>query len=222
MSHTSDDPYAPPPENNAGGQQPQYGQNPPQYGQNPTQPQYGQNPPQYGQNPPQYGQSPTQPQYGQQPGYPAAPGYDQGQYPYGGYGQGQPAGPVGRPGTLLAASILTWIGSGLGILVGLVLMVASGSSEFRDQLDDVEPGAVAAIGGIILAVCVVSALMAFFAFKGHRWAVIVLTVLGALFMLGAISSLAQGNGGGIVSLAWIGAAVGLFWATPSRQFYARR
>ena len=227
MSHPSDDPFAPPP----AGQQPNHDQGPPaaqpQYGQNPPAPQYGQNPPapQYGENPaPAYGQNPAQP-YGSAPQYGAAPAYGQQPYPYagGGYpGQpGYPAGPVGRPGTLIAASVLTWVGSAFGLLFGLIMTAASGSTELSDELDNADTGAIAAAGGLVAAFCVLAIVMAVFAFKGKMWATIVLTVLGGLLLLGGVVSLAQGEPTGVISIAWIGAAIGMFWATPSREYYKR-
>ena len=102
---------APPPQQQAYGQQPQqppqqqpYGQPPQQpYGQQPQQP-YGQPPQQYGQQPQPYGQQPQQPygqpppQYGQQPQQP----YGQQPQPYGQqpYGQQpqQPQYPQAPPG----------------------------------------------------------------------------------------------------------------------------
>src|SRR4051794_35014441 len=99
-----------------------------QYGQQPGQPEYGQQPGQYGQPPPGQPQSgqpqPGQPQYGApsnpygQPGQPqyGAPSNPYGQpYPQTAYNTVPTSG--GRPGTVIAASVLGYVQAGL-LLIG--------------------------------------------------------------------------------------------------------
>src|SRR5699024_2745025 len=130
--------YPNPPEQQPG-QQPGYGQPGHQPGQ--PQPGYGQPQGQPGQPQPGYGQQP-----GQQPGQYAAPGQ------YGGPGQppsapqagypapGAPAyshpaiDPDKRHGGVVAAAIMTWVGSGLMVLVGIGLLAAGGSPDVLDTL----------------------------------------------------------------------------------------
>lgn len=241
MSSPSHDPYAPPPEGSSPyGQQPvheqstqavpipEFGQQQPTYG-DPNAPQYGQpqgGAPQYGAPQQQYGQAPVygQQPYGAAPQYGQAPAYGAPQYgqPYGAYGA---PGPVGRPGTLIAASVINWIGSSFGLLIGIVIMAASGTQEFQDEFgsNDVTAGALVAVGLIMTFLCLASLVLSIFAFQGKRWAVIALTVLGGIFLLGGIAGMASGSGGGgLLGMAWVGLSIGLYWATTSQAYYRSR
>ncbi|YAL82701.1 hypothetical protein ACMYYO_12305 [Dermacoccaceae bacterium W4C1] len=172
---------------------------------------------------PQYGQQPygSQPQYGQQP-YGSQPQY--GQQPYGSQPQyGQQYGPVGRPGTLIAASIMNWVGSALWLVIAVIIIVAA--------LADAEgiDGAAVAFGLVMAIVPALSFIGSLAAWKGSLWGPIVLSVLGGLlllfFFVGTFALAAEGNGGSaafILIVAYLITALVLYWVTPSQGYYASR
>lgn len=157
----SQDPYGQQQGQSPYGGQPSYGQSP--YGQAP----YGQDP--YGQNP--YGQNP----YGQNP---------YGQNPY-----GQPGGQPGRrPGTVTAAAVTSFIGSGLALVGCLFLFALAGNGDFVDGFKEAAGGGISDSDvtffirlfsgpGLILAVAAL--VVTPFVLKRRGWARITLTVLAA-------------------------------------------
>lgn len=187
----------------------------PQYGQptSPSQP----GPGSYGQ-PSHYPQPGQYPQAGQNP----QPGqYQPGQYqPAGGPG-GPPRGP--RPGTVIGASVMAWVGSALMILLGVVFLLAGAldpaelglSADEAAIIQDFATifGAVALIWGLLVVV------MAALAFRGANWARWVLIVLGGLAILGSLINIISGAVAAIASLLWVGAAVALLLAPQSRAWF---
>jgi hypothetical protein len=197
--------------------------------QQPGQPQQ----PQHPQQP-----QPAQPEQGQgyPPGYPpSAPGYP------GGYGYGYPGGyygypppPVGdpnrRPGQVVAAHVLTWIGSAFGLLTGAVFLVAAGNPELitmvREQLagrnfDEAEFVSMLRIAGVLtalwsLAVLVVSV----FSWRRLRWAAILLTAMGAGYVLVQLVALFTGQVAVLFTIVWVAAVLALLWVPAARQWYA--
>ena len=168
----------------------------------------------------------SNPQYpGQPEQYPSGGAYPGGQYPagsgYGSYGE-RPA--PSRPGTLLAGCILTWVGSALGLLLGIGLLALSGSKDLFDAFpdstarDDAE--LIAQTTGVLLIVsCLLALLFSILAFAGKRWAAIALTALGALWILLAIYGLVTGGGGSsALPIVWIGLSVGLVMAASKEWF----
>ncbi|YAL82700.1 hypothetical protein ACMYYO_12300 [Dermacoccaceae bacterium W4C1] len=233
--HSSSDPYGQPGPSQSSGQQGQYGQPGPsqssgQYGQpGPSQSsgQYGQPGPsqssgQYGQQ----GQYGSAPQYGQanQP-YGAAPQYDSGQQYYGG-GYGQQA-PQGRPGTVVAACVMSWIGGALMLGLGLLFALMSGTQSFQDSIQDSAPeigddAQALGIGiGIFMLVWALLVIVpAIFVWKGKLWATIILTVLGGIYLLLGIVGIA-GNPAALLSVLYVGGVLALLWLRPSQDFYRR-
>src|SRR5690606_34611289 len=141
------------------GQQPGYGQQPyPQQGA----PQYGA--PQYGA--PQYGA----PQYG-------APQYGAPQYGAPQYGQPYGSGPVRRPGQVTAAAAITWVCSGLVLVLSVLLLVAGLANsdaiydEFRAQgapsnLSEQDLRNVLVSTGVVMLIwCISAIVLAFFVFR---------------------------------------------------------
>lgn len=207
----------PQPDQPYGGQAPQHpgGYGPPDANP-PGAPNYGA--PSYGA--PGYG-APGQPPAA--PGQaPMAPGYGApGEYG-GGYGQ---AAVVRRPGTVTAGAILTWVGCGLMMILGLILAVAGGSlglSEAFGEMTGAATGIMVGVGVFVVIAGLIPLLLSIFAFRGSKGSLIGLTVVGALWVLLLLFSLVNSDnpGGGIVSILWIGGATALFWA--GRAWYDAR
>jgi hypothetical protein len=193
------------------GQPQQYGQQgygqPQQYGQQG----YGQ-PAQHGQQgygqPQQYGQQGygQAQQYGQQ-SYGQAQQYGQQGYGQQGYGQAgfgtPPGGPVGRPGSVTAAAVIHFVYAGFATIAAVALLIIGivGEGAFEDE----SRGAILAIGLIGAAVAGAFAalfiLMGIHLLRGRNWARITAFVFAGLGILGGVSNLAQGEGGGVVTLA---------------------
>lgn len=157
------------------------------------------------------------PQYPDQPEqHPPGGGYPGSQYPEGpGYGGHDERPAPARPGTLLAGCILTWIGSALGLLMGIALLALSDSDDLIDALPDNTNRDDATLvlqltGGLLVVSCLLALLFSILAFTGKRWAAIALTVLGVLWILLALYGLVTGGGGtSILPLVWIALSAGL-------------
>lgn len=168
----------------------------------------------------------SNPQYpGQPEQYPSGGDYPGSGYPPGpGYG-GQDERPApSRPGTLLAGCILTWIGSALGLLLGIALLALSNSDDLFDALPDNTNRDDAQLilqvtGGLLIVSCLLALLFSILAFTGKRWAAIALTVLGVLWILLSLYGLVTGGGGsGLLPIVWIGVSVGLVMAGSKEWF----
>lgn len=143
-------------------------------------------------------QQPAPPSYPQGPGYPPAPQ----QQPYG-YAY-PPLPGSGRPGRLTGAAVITWVGSGLMLLM-FVLMVIGGlalsGAEFEERLRD-EVGSVGVsidqIRGWVIGIgvigtiwCALACVVAGLMLKRQNWARVVLAVSASatiLFSLMAITA----------------------------------
>lgn len=220
MSQPSD-PYATPSEGPQGSPpygQPPHGQSP--YGQPHGQPPYGQ-PQGEPQGQPGYAGPPGGgPQYGQpQPGgYPPGPQQFGAPNPYVAHQQA-----LKRPGTVLAGSIMTWVGCTIGVLVGLVMGLAVQDSDLQGMVPagDISIYRAAALG--VAAWCVLVAIVSIFAFRGSKAAAITLVVMGGLIAVLQLISVIQGQGTAIVGLLYIVACVNLiFTMQPSRAWYNAR
>ncbi len=186
---------------------------------------YPQYPDQPDQQPPggqyQGGQYPSGPyQGGAYQGGDYQGGAYQGQYPGGGYDE-RPA--PSRPGTLLAGCILTWIGSALGLLFGLLLLGMSGNQDLAEALDaagsqDVET--IMQVTGSMLALwSLLAAVLAVFTFMGKRWAAIALAVVGALYVaLVVFGMVTSGDPTGVVAIAWVVGSLALIFAGSKAWF----
>ncbi|MBK5249899.1 MAG: hypothetical protein JJE50_10815 [Actinomycetales bacterium] len=168
--------------------------------------------------PPAYGQQESgQPGYGQQAG-----GYSAGSYQPGYLGDAS----LRRPGTVTAAAILTWLGGVLMTLLGFALAAIAGSSTGRQQLDLTADQANVLLGaGIGSAVwSILAIVLAVFVFRGSKGAAIGLTVLGALFIVFGLATLAIGSSTGGVGLpvAWVAVAIVLFRSKSARSWYAAK
>lgn len=207
----------PPSQGDQPGQSSPEGEQPSPYGQ---QPPYGQ--PAYGQ--PAYGQPPAQPGYGQY-----------GQTPY---GQTTPRDPDRRPGTVLAACIITWVFAGLAGLLGvfMLIVVAAARDEFIDGVEEsegyedmVDAGVSATeiadwssvSSGVFAALAILAMVVAWFAFRRSNGARIALVVLSGLTAVLTGVGAAVACVPGVWTLAAI-AVIVLLFTGGANDWYARR
>lgn len=236
-------PHSPDPWQHGGGQQPPQRDD---YGQMPGAPQHPgaaapQGPAGYGypaqgvpQQQPQQSGGWGQPQWEQpqQAGMPpSAPGWGQPQPPHAAqapWGQ-SPYHVPRRPGTVLGGAIMTYIGSGFMIVVGLLLLVGSLSASF---LAGAAEGAAAdglpsssirvlilGLGAYCLVLGIVLILLSVYAQKGRNGARITLTVIGGLQIAIGILSVLFGSPQTIVSIVYVAVAVLLFWVGGASDWY---
>ncbi|WP_156994224.1 hypothetical protein [Pseudonocardia acaciae] len=162
------------------------------------------------------------------PGGPA--GWQQQPYPAG-WASG-PETPVRMPGTVIAGLVMTYIGGGVMVLIGLVLLIGSANSEFSTAFASGLGAPREALSFVLVAVALfvlvfgaIVILPAVLANKGRNGGRIALTVIGGIAVaLNLISLVVQGKLGGLLSTAWIAVAVGLLWtgrATAWFQYRAR-
>ncbi|MGC0252049.1 hypothetical protein [Pseudactinotalea sp. Z1748] len=156
-----------------------------------------------------------------------------------------------RPGTVAAASLMTWFGALLPIVGGAVLLMArdsllamiadliaggeqglvdvgvhpSQAADFlallREALPYLSPIMTAA-GVVSLVWGAVVFLLAVLAFRGSRAAVWGVTVMGIVFVLAISILLLAGELLSLIAASWTGVAVILFHVTSSRQWYLQR
>lgn len=159
-------------------------------------------------------------------GAPGAPaGWQQQPYPAG-WASG-PEAPVRMPGQVIAGLVMTYIGAGLMVLIGLGLLIGSTNREFSRAFAS-GLGASGSASTVVLVVVALFALVfgaivllpAVLAHKGRSGGRIALTVIGGIaVLLNLISLVAQGNLGALVSTAWIAAAVGLLWSGQATAWF---
>ncbi|MBA3309902.1 MAG: hypothetical protein H0U28_07545 [Nocardioidaceae bacterium] len=128
-----------------------------------------------------------------------------------------------RPWTVLVGCILAWVGGALGVFLSAFAFTRNQDSEI---LDDLPAGtdrgdALAAIqagAGVLLVWCLIVLVLAFFAFRGVRWAAIALLVLAGLVALAVLLNLLlAGSSAGIPILAWSVASAVLIYRTPASK-----
>ena len=208
-----------------GPQRPEWPQGgPPPYAQGP----YG-SPPPYGQS--GQGQQPTQ-WPAEQQSYP--PPYQQSYPPYGGGYPGQQQDPDKRPATVAIAAWLTWVFSGLTLLVfGLMLVaVLAARQEFLDavraepqfQNHDISADDLVATLWVVAAIfmfwCLSAIVLAVLAYRRVNWARIMLVVSAALTALLAL--IAIGSVISALHLLVAGAVVVLLFTGGANPWYSRR
>jgi hypothetical protein len=188
------------------------------YGQQPdpnTPPPYGAPLQGTGSPSPGYSGQPQagQPQYGQ-PGY----GQQPGQY---GYAGTQWSGPVARPGSVTAGCVLAIIGGIVAILLGGLFLVVSGLDGVEEAFADagLARSWFTTLGGIVLVVGALVLTFAIIALRGKWWAAIALAVMGGIYIVLAIWSMIQGQGGVLVGVIWIALSVGMLMSTRSRAWF---
>ena len=156
-----------------------------------------------------------------------------------------------RPGTVAAASLMTWFGTLLPIVGGAVLLMARDSllAMIRNLIAGGEQGLIDAgvhpsqvadflallrealpyLSPVMTAAGVVSLVwgavafgLAVLAFRGSRAAVWGLTVMGIVFVLAISLLLLAGELLSLIAASWTGVAVILYHVTSSRRWYAQR
>lgn len=140
------------------------------------------------------------------------------QYPTGGYPH-RAASPRdaarGRPGAVRAGAIMTYIGGGMALGLGVwMLLLGAGNGGFdRFGIENVSVpiDAMTAVGGVFTAVGVLLVVLAVLTQRGHDAARIGLTALGALFVVGHLYEVATGNLVPLIGAIWIAVAVLLLW-----------
>ncbi|HET7326501.1 MAG TPA: proline-rich domain-containing protein [Nocardioidaceae bacterium] len=225
------------------------GRQPHDYGQQSSGPQtYGQpeapGPAQgYGQPHP-YGQEPSGPHtYGRPPGHGRPQGYGQpyGQpyeRPYGPppgyYGAPNPfaADPHKRPGTVVGAMVMTWVGVVFLVLVGLGALAFASSDQVLDaftaELDD--PAFTAGditvvlqvVGVALLVWGVIVGVVSVFAWRRAKWARYTLIAMGALYGLLQLVALLAGELAVIFSIAYVAVVVVLLLVPRTGEWYAAK
>ncbi|MGH3356037.1 MAG: hypothetical protein ACRDOJ_09060 [Nocardioidaceae bacterium] len=178
---------------------------------------------------------PTYPDGGQRPGpYPYPYGYPPAQeqgygYPQAYYGPPPQVGPDRRPGSVVTAHVLTWVGTAFGLITGAFFVVAASSPEIMDVVMEQMPstgvdadelatqlrvaGALTALWSV--AVLVVSV----FSWRRLNWAAVTVTVMGAAYMLLQVFALLMGQLAVLVTIVWVAIVVVLLWLPASRQWY---
>ncbi|MQA84164.1 MAG: hypothetical protein GEV03_05935 [Streptosporangiales bacterium] len=122
-----------------------------------------------------------------------------------------------RPGTVLGGAIMTYVGSAFGVFVGLANVVTS--AELAESLRT-DPRALVAWGVGIAVASVAASVLAIFALRGSNGARAALTVVGGIYVLWALYSLVRDhNVLGVAAVAWIAAAVALFWVGNAGAWY---
>ena len=147
----------------------------------------------------------------------------------GGYGDpyGQVGMPQQRPGPVTAGAVMTFIGSGLLILIGLIVVIfgLAGSQAFAEAFGQgagIATGAVMVVGFVLLVLGVIPFVLGLFAFRGSKGALIGLTIFGGIYVVLSLGSLFtdSGTGGALLPLIWVIAATALFWS--GRSWYDSR
>jgi hypothetical protein len=187
----------------------------------------------YGHPPQGYGGAPG---YDVPQGYGQAQGYPQAYPPYGyttGYYGYPPAqrDPDSRPGQLVTAHVLTWVGAALALLTALFLVIAASSPDIVDlAVEQLQSEGVTEqdlvttmrVGGIITALWAAAVIVvSVFSWRRANWAAILLTVMGGAYMLTQLISLVvMGQVAVLFTIVWVAAVLTLLWWPTSRQWYA--
>lgn len=142
-----------------------------------------------------------------------------------GYGPGEVPQPPRRPGNVVAAVVMTYIGSALLILLGLLLLIGSANAEFRQGFAEgagmatVAPGAVVVAGAVSALIGIGLVVLAAFAQRARDGARIALTVIGGVFLVLQLLSLVGGAPQALLGIVWIGVATTLFWLGNANAWY---
>ncbi len=190
-------------------------------------------------------QNPYAQQPPQQPGYGPAPAYGAGPVPgQAGYGSAPsygpaPTGPVARPQTVKIAVLLMFVGAALSVLSGILALAMQDElrslteDELARQGQDLPAGALDLIIQVSLGIAMIFSVLgailwvvnAVFNNKGHNWARILSTVLGAIWLISFLYNLTQPSPGitravGVLNALLVVAVLVLLWLRPSNQFFA--
>ena len=159
----------------------------------------------------------------------------QGQFEYGGYGQPYaqqalaPDQTLRRPGTVVAGCIMAWVGSAIGLVMGLFFVTITEDSAIFDDYDFGMSRSDAVTmfqltGGFMIVWCLLVIAMAIFAFRGARWAALTLLVMaGITAVMTLVNAFSGGGGGGLAGVAWAVASAFLIYQTrSSKEWFAAK
>ena len=136
-----------------------------------------------------------------------------------------------RPGTVTAGALLTWIGAGFLIVIGLLLAIAgvTRAQPFTRAITEAidasagVPGdlTMLTLGLVLLGVAALLALLAVAAFRRSRGGLIALTVAAGLYVVLVVVALDRGYPALalLFGVLWVAATTALFW---SRRTWYRR
>ena len=143
--------------------------------------------------------------------------------------QPYPPGRVGdpraarRPGTVTASVVMTYIGAGLMVLVGLGFLITAASAGAAEQTAVQQAlGAAVGLAGIGVFTLVVGAVLIVLAVltqRGRRGPRTALTVIGGIAVVLDVVQLATGKPQAVISLVWVVVAVGLLWSGQARSWF---
>ena len=122
--------------------------------------------------------------------------------------------------TVVTASFWLWIASTVVSLIAFALM-APGLFAGPTSGTPYSAGVVASLIGGALIGSALRVFLAVFLLKGANWARIVLTVIGAVVLIGLISSLLTGDLLGILVVLIVIAAGVLMWLPAARPHFRR-
>lgn len=131
--------------------------------------------------------------------------------------------PQQRPGTVTASALLTWIGAGFLVSIGLLLVIADVTEAEpliwaltqTIGIDEGAPGGITLLtfGLVLLGIGVLLALLTAGAFTGSRAGLIALTIAAGLYVLLAFAALSYDYSSLtlLFGIVWVVSAAALFW-----------
>lgn len=128
-----------------------------------------------------------------------------------------------RPGTVIGGCIMAWVGSAIGLVMGLFFVTITEDSQIFDDYDFGMSRSDAVTmfqltGAFTIFWCLLVAVMAVFAFRGARWAAIALVVMaGITTVMTLINAFSGGGGGGFAAVAWSVTSAALIYQTQSAK-----
>jgi hypothetical protein len=133
-----------------------------------------------------------------------------------------------RPPSVFAGCVMAWLGSSLGLVIGIVLITIGPGSPALQNVAAADRSDVAhtlGVLGVVLAVwCPIVIVVTYFAYKGDQRAALALVAMAGVYLLVALVSLAFGAGAqGGPGLIWTIVSAGLVYApAASRAWFSAK
>jgi hypothetical protein len=130
-----------------------------------------------------------------------------------------------------AGVVLSWIGGLVFAILGLLAVLLANNAAFLTEIESTlgqeidEEGLSALLRGmgvLILVWGVGVLLAATFAWRRRKWARILLTVMGAVYILVQLLAVITGAVAALLPVLWTALAVGLLWVPASNAWFAGR
>jgi hypothetical protein len=127
--------------------------------------------------------------------------------------------------------VLSWIGAGLFMVLGLFALLFASNPEFLTGLEtslgqrideEMVSTVLQGVGALMLIWGVGVFVAALFAWRRRNWARILLTVMGVLYSLLQLLGAASGLAPALLAVAWVAVAVGLLWTGSANAWFAGR